>query len=133
MLRFRVEDFSAKLPWFYHGLAFDPPRDHGVHSFEVNGLELPPGPHAVTLIVAEPCDWVAVSRDGLRFERIPVQGDTAPLSTFDLSRGMLSLYSIRSRPGRRRRGRRPSSRSTRATSVRRTATRWRAGTASGRC
>ncbi len=92
MLRFRADDFTAKLPWFYHGLAFDPPCDHGVHSFEVNGLELPPGRYAVTLIVAEPCDWVEVSRDGLRFERIPVHGDTAPLSIFDLSRGMLSLY-----------------------------------------
>jgi len=91
MLRFRADDFAVKLPWFYHGLPFDPPREHAILSFEVNGLALE-GRHAVTLLAPEPCDCVEVSRDGHHFERIAVHRDLAPLPTFDLSRRMLSLY-----------------------------------------
>jgi len=91
MLRFRAEDFAARLPWFYHDLPFDPPREHAIFSFEVNGLP-PDGHYAVTLLVPEPCECVEVSRDGHHFERIPVHRDLAPLPTFDLSRRMLSLY-----------------------------------------
>ena len=37
-LRFEADDFTAQLPWFYHGLAFDKPQEHDIYSFEVNGL-----------------------------------------------------------------------------------------------
>ena len=91
-LRFRVDDFSAKLPWFYHDRPFDPPQEHAIHSFEVNGLPPGLGTCAATLLVPAPRDCVEVSRDGHHFERIPVHRDLVPLPTFDLSRRMLSLY-----------------------------------------
>lgn len=92
MLRFSAEEFSAKLPWFYHGMPFDEPSDHGVFSFEVNGLDLPGDRYAVTLLLARPLDSLEVSSDGVRFEACPAHRDMIPLPPLDLSRRMISIY-----------------------------------------
>ena len=92
MLRFRAEEFTASLPWFYHGLPFNPPRDHDILSFEVNGLHLPEGRWAVTLILDRPLESLDVSHDGLAFSAYAADGDRIALPPTDLSRRMLSLY-----------------------------------------
>lgn len=92
MLRFKTEDFVAKLPWFYHGFPFDPPRDHGVFSVEVNGLDLPGDRYAATLLLANPLDSLDVGFDGVRFESCPAHRDMIPLPPMDLSRRMISIY-----------------------------------------
>jgi len=92
MLRFRAEDFVARLPWFYHGLDFGPPQEHDILSFEVNGVPLPPELCVVTLILGEPGDGLEVSRDGSRFEFIPAHRDMVPLPPIPSSRCRVSLF-----------------------------------------
>ncbi|MEA3402306.1 MAG: hypothetical protein U9R79_13805 [Armatimonadota bacterium] len=92
MLRLRADDFAAKLPWFYHGHPFDPPREHDIWSLEVNGLSLPMRRPAVTLVLPRPRESLDVSHDGLHFEAVPAHGDLVPLPPLDLSSQMLSLY-----------------------------------------
>lgn len=91
MLRLRAEDFMARLPWFYHGLPFDPPAEQDILSFEVNGLEVAPGRYAVTLVLDGPCECLEVSRSGGHFEPIPAHGALVPLPPFDLTHRMLSF------------------------------------------
>ncbi len=92
MLRFRADDFTAKLPWFYHGLPFDSPVAHDVLSFEVNSLNLPAGEYDVALLLAEPRAGLEISFDGLAFEWVAADGDAIVLRGVDLSRRMLSVY-----------------------------------------
>ncbi len=92
MLRFNGDDFTAKLPWFYHGHCFDSPRDPGIFNFEVNGLDPPAERFAVTLVLARPLDSLDVSFDGLSFCSYAAHGDMITLPHIDLSRRMLSLY-----------------------------------------
>ncbi|MGD9497164.1 MAG: hypothetical protein AB7Y46_12775 [Armatimonadota bacterium] len=91
MLRLRAEDFTAKLPWFYHGLPFNPRAEHDILSFEVYALPLQ-GDHTVTLVVAEARDWLEFSLDGRHFERLPARDGLVPLPPFDLTRRRLSFY-----------------------------------------
>jgi hypothetical protein len=92
MLRFRADDFTAKLPWFYHGMHFDSPREHDVLSFEVNGLELPAGRYDVALVLADPLADLHVSFEGMVFEPLPAKSGIATLPAVDLSGRMLSFY-----------------------------------------
>ncbi|MFW5868760.1 MAG: hypothetical protein ACOCX2_13135, partial [Armatimonadota bacterium] len=92
MLRFRAEDFTAKLPWFYHGAEFDPPRETDVVNFEVNGLELPERMYAVTLVLSEPRESLEVSRDGMRFSDALAREGIIPLAPVDVSTGRISLF-----------------------------------------
>ncbi len=80
MLRFRAADFTAKLPWFYHGLDFDPPAESDVFSFEVNGLDLPAERPALTLVLDRPRDHLEVSRDGLHFIECLARGSLVPMA-----------------------------------------------------
>ena len=38
-LRLAARDFTAQLPWFYHGLAFERWQRHDIFSFEANALD----------------------------------------------------------------------------------------------
>ena len=92
MLRFRADDFTAKLPWFYHGMHFDPPREHDILSFEVNGFELPVGEYDVALVLADPLADLHVSFEGMVFEPLSAKAGIATLPAVDLSRRMLSFF-----------------------------------------
>ncbi len=92
MLKFRADDFTAKLPWFYHGMHLRTQRDHDVLSFEVNGLKLPAGRYDVALVLADPLADLHVSFEGLMFEPISPKGGIATLRAVDLSRRMLSFF-----------------------------------------
>lgn len=100
MLRLCADDFVARLPWFYHGLPLDPPVEHDIFSFEVNGLEVAPGRYAVTLVLDGPCECLEVSRSGEHFEPVPAHGALVPLPPFDLTRRMLSFLVRSGEPGR---------------------------------
>jgi len=92
MLRFRADDFTAKLPWFYHGMHLRSQRDHDVLSFEVNGLDLPPGRYDVALVLADPLADLHLSFEGMIFEPLSPKGGIATLHAVDLSRRMLSFF-----------------------------------------
>jgi hypothetical protein len=91
MLRFRAEDFTAKLPWFYHGAGFDPPRETAVFNFEVNGLSLPSRTYALTLVLSEPRDCLEISRDGNRFIDAMGRGRLVPMAPVDVTTGRVSV------------------------------------------
>ncbi len=92
MLRFKADDFVAKLPWFYHGLPFGHEVDHDVYSFEVNALDLQPGEYNVALVLSERREMLNVGFDGLHFDHYPASGDVVQLPPLDLSNPMISLY-----------------------------------------
>jgi len=99
MLRFNADNFTARLPWFYHGLAFERAQGHDVFSFEVNALPAGLGECKLALVLTEPCDSLEVSFDGLHFQRHDADGDVVELPPPDLSRRMLSLYFRAGGPG----------------------------------
>ncbi|MCX6909487.1 MAG: hypothetical protein NTY01_15795, partial [Verrucomicrobia bacterium] len=72
-LLLEADRFTAKLPWFYHGLALDRWHQHDIYSFEVNALELPPGEYSVALLPVGNMASLAVSFDGTRFTEAPVR------------------------------------------------------------
>ncbi|MFH1264357.1 MAG: hypothetical protein ABIK89_01425, partial [Planctomycetota bacterium] len=86
------DDFTARLPWFYHGLPLDGPREHDAFSFEVNGLELPPGDYTVALVPKGMPASLAVGRDGLTFDELPVRQGHAVLEKLSIRNRMLSFY-----------------------------------------
>ncbi|MFO8078748.1 MAG: hypothetical protein R6V07_00455 [Armatimonadota bacterium] len=92
MLRFHAEDFTAKLPWFYHGVEFGAPQESDVFNFEVNGLDLPERRYAVTLVLSEPRECLALSHDGIHFIDTPARDRTIPLAPMDVSARRLSLF-----------------------------------------
>jgi hypothetical protein len=92
MLRFRAADFTAKLPWFYHGAPFDAPAQSDVFSFEVNGLDLPGGRLAVTLALEEPRACLPISHDGTHFTDCLARGTLVPLAPVDLCTRCLRFY-----------------------------------------
>ena len=92
ILRFDARDFTAQLPWFYHGLPFDTFQEHDVHSFEVNGLELPPGDYTVALLPTGRQEKLAVGFDGQTFNEIPVKDGRAELSGVGIRNRMLRFY-----------------------------------------
>ncbi|HUT89213.1 MAG TPA: M14 family zinc carboxypeptidase [Thermoguttaceae bacterium] len=91
-LRFAGDDFTAKLPWFYHGLPFEKPQDHDVVSFEVNALTLPPGEYTVALTPKVAGPELLVGFDGRTFEPVPVREGRAELTGVPIRNWMLSLY-----------------------------------------
>lgn len=91
-LHFEADDFTAQLPWFYHGLGFDKAQKHNIYSFEVNGLDLKPGDYTVTLAPKSPCSKLAVSFDGRTFDEIPVEEGHAELRAVSIRNRMLSIY-----------------------------------------
>lgn len=91
-LRFDATDFTAQLPWFYHGLAFDKVQDHDVFSFEVNGLDLPPGDYTVALAPEGTPKRLAVGFDGQTFQEFPVRDGRVELAGVGIRNRMLSLY-----------------------------------------
>jgi len=99
MLRFRAEDFTAKLPWFYHGADFDPPQETDVLNFEVNGLDLPERMYAVTLVLSEPLESLQISRDGRQFVDTLARDGMIPLAPMDVSTGRVSLFFRAPSPG----------------------------------
>jgi hypothetical protein len=92
MLRFRAEDFTAKLPWFYHGADLHPPQETSVLSFEVNGVDLPARTYALTLRLSDERETLAISRDGLHFVEAPARGQLIPLAPVDVSKRRVALY-----------------------------------------
>jgi hypothetical protein len=92
MLRFRADDFTAKLPWFYHGVDFHPPQETSVFNFEVNGVDLPSRIYALTLVLAQPRDTLEISRDGRNFVDCLGRGDLLPMAPVDMETGHLSLF-----------------------------------------
>ncbi|NQT12554.1 MAG: hypothetical protein HQ582_07395 [Planctomycetes bacterium] len=90
-LRFNGGDFTTQLPWFYHGLAFDKPREHDIYSFEVNGLDLPPGDYTVTLVPTDRRSKLAVGFDGREFDDVPVEEGRVDLPGVSIRNRMLSL------------------------------------------
>ncbi|MFH1264089.1 MAG: hypothetical protein ABIK89_00065, partial [Planctomycetota bacterium] len=91
-LHFDADDFTAQLPWFYHGLGFEKAQDHDVYSFEVNDLDLPPGEYTIALAPNGREEKLAVSFDGQTFEEIPVKDGRAELPRVGIRNRMLSLY-----------------------------------------
>ena len=92
MLRFRAEDFTARLPWFYNGADFDPPVESDVFSFEVNGLDLPEGRLALTLALSEPREALEVSRDGQHFVECLARGSLVPMAPVESRTGRIQFY-----------------------------------------
>ncbi|MBN2293983.1 MAG: hypothetical protein JXM70_16265 [Pirellulales bacterium] len=99
MLRFDAADFTAKLPWFYHGLSFEKPKEHDIYSFEANGLHLLPGTYAVALVPRAETKTLAVSFDGVNFQDFPVRWRRAELLDVDIHNRMLSFYVKAAEPG----------------------------------
>ncbi|MBM3862145.1 MAG: hypothetical protein FJ395_21170, partial [Verrucomicrobia bacterium] len=91
-LQLAAADFTAQLPWFYHGLAFDRWQPHDIYSFEANALELPRGDYSVALLPAENVKSLAVSFDGTRFTDVAVRDGRAELSQVHITNRMLSFY-----------------------------------------
>ncbi len=91
-LRFEGDDFTAQLPWFYHGLTFDKPKEHDIYSFEVNGLDLRPGEYTVSLSPKGRHGKLAVGFDGQTFEEIQVKDGRVELPPVSIRNRMLSLY-----------------------------------------
>jgi len=91
-LRFAGDDFTARLPWFYHGLPFEKPVKHDIYSFEVNGLELPPGSYSVAIVPKRPRSELAVGFDGRTFQNRPVHEGRAELANVAIRNRMLSFY-----------------------------------------
>lgn len=91
-LRLEGADFTAQLPWFYHGLPFDRWQAHDIYSFEANALDLPPGDYAVALLPTGNAAALAVSFDGIRFKEIPVRAGHADLTPFGIRNRMISFY-----------------------------------------
>jgi len=100
ILRIAGDDFTAQLPWFYHGLPLDEPKDHDIYSFEVNGLPLPPGDYSVTLVPKRPVGELAVGFDGRTFRSLPVRKGRAELRKVGIRNRMLSLY-VKAEVGRK--------------------------------
>ena len=92
ILRFDAQDFTAQLPWFYHGLPFDSFQKHDIHNFEVNALELPPGDYTVALIPKGRREKLAVGFDGHAFNEIPVTDGRVELSGVGIRNRMLRFY-----------------------------------------
>ncbi|NLO07379.1 MAG: hypothetical protein GX131_16240 [candidate division WS1 bacterium] len=92
MLRFDADDFTAKLPWFYHGMPFDPPAEGDVFSFEVNGLDLPEAEYALTLEMRDPAPSLEISRDGVHFMPVAAEDRLVALPPVDLSTRRISLF-----------------------------------------
>jgi len=84
--------FTAQLPWFYHGMAFDRWQQHDIFSFEANALELPPGEYSVALLPAGSAASLTVSFDGTRFTETPVREGRAELTPVHIANRMLSFY-----------------------------------------
>jgi len=91
-LQLAAADFTAQLPWFYHGLPFDRWQQHDIYSFEANALDLPPGKYSVALLPVENVKSLAVSFDGTRFREVPVREGRAELSQVHITNRMLSFY-----------------------------------------
>ena len=91
-LRLAGADFTARLPWFYHGMAFDRWRRHDIYNFEANSLDLPPGEYRVALVPRTSAASLAVGFDGLRFEQLPVRDGRVELPARRIDNRMLSLY-----------------------------------------
>ncbi len=91
-LRFAAADFTAQLPWFYHGMPFERWQGHDVYSFEVNGLEIPPGEYAVALLPQGARASLAVGFDGVHFTDIPVHDGRAELPTQTIDNRLLRFY-----------------------------------------
>ena len=91
-LRFDADDFTAQLPWFYHGLAFDKFREHDIHSFEANGLDLRPGDYTVALIPRGRAAKLSVSFDGKTFEDVPARDGRVELNGVAIRSRMLRMY-----------------------------------------
>ena len=91
-LRFAGDDFTAKLPWFYHGLPFDVPRDHNVYSFEANALDLPEGKYTVAVVPKPGCSLSALSFDGETFQDVAVRDGRVELPGVGIRSRMLSFY-----------------------------------------
>ena len=92
LLTFNAEDFTAQLPWFYHGLPFDEAQDHDVYCFEVNGLELPPDDYTVALVPKCRQGKLAVGFDGRTFDEIPIRDGRAELAPVAIRNRMLRFY-----------------------------------------
>ncbi len=98
MLRFRAEDFTAKLPWFYHAADFDPPQQLDIFNFEVNGLEVENDSLALTLVLSEPREYLEISRDGVHFVSAPARETLIPLAAVDMTNQRVSFYFRADRP-----------------------------------
>ena len=91
-LRFVAADFTAQLPWFYHGRGFDTWQSHDVYSFEANSLTLQAGDYTVAVVPKDSLNKIAVSYDGLKFHDIPVHRGRAELRKIGIRNRMLSFY-----------------------------------------
>ncbi|MBN2309872.1 MAG: hypothetical protein JXR94_12935, partial [Candidatus Hydrogenedentes bacterium] len=91
-LRFEGDAFTAQLPWFYHGLPFDKVQRHDIFSFEVNGLEIPPGDYTVALAPRCEGDALSVSLDGIDWAGVPIEDGRAELHDVSIRNRMLSFY-----------------------------------------
>jgi len=91
-LHFNGDDFTAQLPWFYHGLGFDQVREHDMYSFEVNSLDLRPGNYTVTLVPKSRDVKLAVGFDGRTLSEMPVKDGRVDLPGMSIGNRMLSLY-----------------------------------------
>ncbi len=91
-LYFNGDDFTAQLPWFYHDMPFDEFREHDIHSFEVNGINLRSGDYTVALIPCDRSETLSVSFDGRSFEQMPVKDGVVELTGVGIHNRMLSIY-----------------------------------------
>ncbi len=91
-LRIAGADFSAQLPWFYHGVALEKYQEHSIWSFEVNGLELSAGKYTVAIVPKGEPSELAVSWDGRTFEQRQVREGRVELTDIGRDSRMLSFY-----------------------------------------
>ncbi len=92
MIRIDADKVAARLPWFYHGLPFDPPHKHGIWSVEINGLAPDIDRRTLTLGLREPRERIEISRDGLHFYEAVAHGTLVPLAPVVLSCRRLTFY-----------------------------------------
>lgn len=91
-LRLAGDDFTAQLPWFYHGLPFDRYQNHDIYSFEANGLPLPSGKYTVTIAATGAATELEVGFDGRTFSRLPLRNGCVELPEVAIGNRMLSFY-----------------------------------------
>jgi len=91
-LRFNGDDFTAKLPWFYHGLRFEKWQEHNCYSFEANGLDLVAGDYTLAIVPKRVCEKLAISLDAKTYREIPVREGRAELANVAVRNRMVSFY-----------------------------------------
>ena len=92
VLRLDAGRYTAKLPWFYHGMPFEKHREHDIYSFEANALNLVPGEYNVALIPKKAVSHLKVSFDGRTFDDVPVRDGRAVLENVPIRDRILSFY-----------------------------------------